>query len=106
MFDNALNILTEINIYSVPLIIIVCVFLLLFLSNSLTENMKTTLLTCTIIWVIFFGYKVFTGKDIYHLITELSQKDIEADRYRRVMIDGREVIYDKDTNEIVKPTKK
>ncbi len=105
MLDNALNILTQINMYSVPLIIIACIFFLSLFSNQFKQSVKTPLQICTILWVVFFGYKVYTGNSLYSVMTEPSQSQIEAAKIKKVMIDGREVYYNKETGKVVKPSK-
>ena len=105
MVDSALKILTQINIYSVSLIIVVFMFFLSFISNEFKQGVKTPLKICTIIWVVFFGYKVYTGNNLYSVMTAPSQSQIEAAKYEKVMIDGREVIYNNETGEVVKKSK-
>lgn len=102
MVDSALKILSQINIYSVSLIIVVCIFFLSFISNEFKQSVKTPLLICTIIWVIFFGYKVNTGNNLYSGMTAPSQSQIEAAKYEKFKIDGRDVYYNKETGEVVK----
>lgn len=101
MIDSAMKILSNINMYTISLIIIVCGFLLSLVSEQFKRGMKIPLQICIVVWVIFFGYEVYTGNNLYSHITAPP----EPERYKKVMIDGREVIYDKDTNEIVKPAK-
>jgi len=64
--------------------------------------METPLLIFTIIWVIFFGYKVNTGNNLYFVMTAPSQSQIEAEKYKKYKIDGRDVYYNKETGEVVK----
>lgn len=106
MGDSALELLTQINLYSISLIIVLFLFLVSRVSKRVKEQITIPLQICTIIWLIFFGYKVYTGDNLYHVLTEPSQAKIDAARYKKVMIDGREVIYEKDTGKIVKPSKK
>ena len=105
MDDSALKILSQINIYSVSLITIVCIFIFSFLPLSSKESRKRVndyLLMFMIIWLIFFGYKVITGNGIFSLITAPSQRQIEAAKYEKYNIDGRDIYLNKETGEIVK----
>ena len=106
MFDSALKLLTQNNIYTIPLLVIACIFILSFFSDQFKQAVKFPLLICTFIWVIFFGYEVYTGNNLYSVLTTPSQSEIEAEKYKKVMIDGREVIYNKETGEVVKPSRK
>ncbi len=106
MFDSALKLISEINVYSITLIIILCLFLLTKLSNQFKQGAKTPLQVCAVVWLIFFGYKVYTGDNLYYALTSPSESDIERGRYKKTMIDGREVIYDEATGEIVNKKKK
>lgn len=106
MLDSALKLLSGINTYSISLIIILFLFLLTKLSNQFKQGAKFPLQVCTVIWLIFFGYKVYTGDNLYYALTSPSESDIEKARYKKTMIDGREVIYDEATGEIVNKKKK
>ena len=106
MFDSALKLISEINVYSITLIIILCLLLLTKYSNRFKEGAKFPLQICAVIWLIFFGYKVYTGDNLYYALTSPSDSDIEKERYKKTMIDGREVIYDETTGEIVNRKKK
>lgn len=102
MIHNAEIILSQINAYTVTLAAIACLLLLSLISIKIKQNFKIPLRIICFIWVIFFGYHIYTGNNLYYAITSPSQNQIEAAKYKRVMIDGREVIYNKDTGEIVK----
>lgn len=106
MLDNALKVLTEMNMYSISLIIIVGMFLFSFFSEQFKQGFKTPLQLFIVIWVILFGYQVYKGNSLYSDIIAPSQKQIDAERYEKHMIDGREVFYDKATGEVVKNPKK
>jgi type IV secretory pathway VirB6-like protein len=105
MLDSAQNILTHINMYSVSLITIVCIVFLSSISEKFKHGVKIPLQICITIWVIFFGYKVYTGNNLYAVMTTPSQSEIEAAKYEKVVIDGREVFYNKNTGEVVKKIK-
>lgn len=106
MLDSAFKILSGINNYSISIIIILCLLLLTKLSNRFKQGAQFPLQICAVIWLIFFGYKVYTGDNLYYALTSPSQSDIEKERYKKVMIDGREVIYDETTGEIINKKKK
>ncbi len=105
MYNNIIELLTGVNIYSISLLVAVCLFLLAFMSDQIKKGVSTPLKAFAIIWVIFFGYHVYTGNNLYTAMTTPSKEQLEARSYRKVMIDGREVIYNKDTGEIVKKKK-
>ena len=102
MFDIAQNILTQINLYTISLLILAAVFLLSLLSAEFKRNFKFPLQIFFLIWLIFFGYKIYTGNSLYAVMTTPSQREIDAAKYEKYMIDGREVYYNKETGEVVK----
>lgn len=106
MFDSAIELLSGTNMYSISLLVAVCLFLLTFMSDQLKKGVLTPLKAFAIIWVIFFGYHVYTGNNLYTAMTTPSKEQMEAKKYKKVMIDGREVLYNKDTGEVVKKKKK
>ena len=102
MMNNATTILSQINAYSVTLAIIVILLVFSFISEQFKHYFKTPLKIFIIVWIFLFGYNVYTGNDLYTAITTPSQSEIEAAKYKTIMIDGREVIYNKDTGEVAK----
>jgi hypothetical protein len=102
MLDIAQIILTQINFYTISLLIIVALFLLSLLSAEFKRNFKFPLQISLLIWLILFGYKIYTGNSLYSKLTAPSQSEIEAAKYEKHMIDGREVYYNKETGEVVK----
>jgi hypothetical protein len=106
MIDIAKNILTHSNIYTISLLIIVALLLLCLLSAEFKRYFKFPLQISLLIWLIFIGYQIYTGNSLYYIMTAPSQSEIEAAKYEKHMIDGREVYYNKDTGEVVKKPKK
>ena len=94
--------LTQSNKYTISLLLIVALFLLSLLSANLKRNIKFPLQRSSLIWLIFFGYQIYTGKSLYSVMTAPSQREIEAAKYEKYMIDGRPVYYNKKTGEVIK----
>ncbi len=102
MLDIAQNILTHINFYSISLLILAAVFLLCLFSAEFKKNFLFPQQIFFLIWLFFFGYHIYTGKSLYSAMSTPSQKEIEAAKYEKHMIDGRPVYYNKETGEVMK----
>ena len=102
MLDIAQIILTQINFYTISLLILAALFLLSLLSAEFKRNFKFPLQISLLIWLIFFGYHIYTGNSLYSVMTTPSQSEVEAAKYEKYMIDGRPVYYNKETGEVVK----
>lgn len=105
MVNNAHVMLSTMNPYTIGLIVILFLFLLTVISSSMKESLMRPLVGVSVIWAILFGYEAYVGHNLFFTVmSALNEK--EESRYEKVMIDGREVIYDKFTNEVVKSPKK
>ena len=105
MLDIAVVTLTSLNFYLIFLLVILFLYLLSCISESFKKNIKILLKALIIIWVIFFGYRLITNNHLYNKVFEMfhEQKDT---RYKKVKIDGQDVIYDTITNEVVNKKQK
>lgn len=105
MIISPMEILSQINLYSVTGVVLLFLIVLSLISDRIKADVKTYLRLGLIIWVVFFAYEVRTGNNLFKDATGMTQSEKDGARYEGAYINGKFVRWDKVTGEVVKESK-
>ena len=78
MLYSAQKLLLQINSYSITGSIVLLCIILSLVSQEFYKGIKMYLWPCILVWILFFGYEVKTGNNLFDMMTGQPQTEMEA----------------------------
>ncbi|MBU0483938.1 MAG: hypothetical protein KKB30_05435 [Proteobacteria bacterium] len=101
MVNNPYEILMHLNIDSVSGMLLLIFFILSIITSQIRNSLKIYLRLGLIIWLVFFGYKIITGNNLFNDATGQTQRELDGALYESAYIDGKWMKWHKVTGKIV-----